>query len=185
MVMWDSKFSKQTYELVISRIGKKDYNKEITNLILTKIDMETTFCHHLLPDAWDYLTSLFGSIRGYESMFSNLDILKRYYRDGEKYKAEYLEYLEELGASNEHDSFLRDFALERERNGGPTADYIEGVINVYHKYRKTNMLNIIKLEDRIAVLKKEYDALPEEEVESLDKKGKKRISKILDYFKRV
>lgn len=187
VIMWGNKFSKANYELVISRIGKKEYNKEITNLILTKIDMESTFCHHLLPEAMEYLVTLFGHVIGSDDMFTNLDTLKRYYREGEMYNEEYLCYLGELGVSNEHESFFCDYAKEKAINSSVSADYVERCVQVYRKYSRTNMLNIIKLEDRINKLKEEFEKRSrEEEDKEISKEKKVRgISKILDYFKRV
>lgn len=176
--MWGNKYSQINKRIIVDRIGKTPYSKEITNLILCEIDMETTFIHHLLPYAMEYLVVLFGDIQGRDSMFSNLDILKKYYRDGAKFYEDYISYLDKIGVTNITNDGIDDF-LE-EITSDEEASYIKNTIGVYLKYVKTDLFNIIAMEDKIADMKKKEDEWKKER----EHKEKGRLSKVLDYFRK-
>ncbi len=188
--MWGNKFSRINKELIIDRMGKKPYDKELTNLFLAKVDMETTFAHHMLPDAMAYLVSLFGEIRSNDSIWQNLAILKKFYREGERYQGDYIKYLDDLGVSNDHEVFLENFVSDPTNCHGRDGDYVRKTIMVYRKYSRTSLLRIIKLEDQLAILEKQMDEENQQEKEMSDSleinvpSKKKGISKVLDYFRR-
>lgn len=180
--MWVNKFSRINKELIIDKIGQMPYSKEITNLILEKIDMETTFIHHLLPSAMDFLISLFGEIQGRDSAFSNLNILKRYYKEGELYYEEYWKFLGELGSVDIPDNLLDEIIVDK---WGNDADYVKKKMEVYMKYSSTSLYSIIKLEERIKDLKRQEKEQEEEVRKTGILENKKRsISKVLANFKK-
>lgn len=180
--MWDSKFASISKELICDRIGKNPYSKELTNLILTRIDMETTFMHHALPGAIDFLYKLFGDINLGDSYSSVLRVLKGYYKEGEFYYEEYMKHAEELGLVNMPDYLLDEIILDKWGNEG---DYIKKEMEVYLKYSRTSLCSIIKLDERIKELKQKEKECEEEVGEVEVSKNKKRgINKVLDYFKK-
>ncbi|MDE6292663.1 MAG: hypothetical protein K2L98_03165, partial [Bacilli bacterium] len=114
--MWISKFSRINKELICDRIGKNPYSKELTNLLLERIDRETTFMHHVLPYAIDFLRELFGDVDLGDSYSSALRVLKKYYKEGEKLYDEYVEYIGELGAINITNGLVDKFLEEKSKN---------------------------------------------------------------------
>lgn len=177
--MWGNKYSQINKKIIVDRIGKSPYSKEITNLILCKIDRETTFIHHLLPSAMEYLVTLFGEIRGRDSMFSNLDILKGYYKEGSVFYDEYIKYLDELGVTNITNAGVDEFARKMSDDEEEEA-YIRNTIRIYIKYARTDLLNIMALEQKIEDMKKRE----EEWINTQEYHEKNIVSKVLDYFRK-
>lgn len=185
-----SKFSRINKELICDRIGKNPYSKELTNLILERIDRETTFMHHVLPYAIDFLRELFGDVDLGDSYSSALRVLKRYYKEGEKLYDEYVEYLGELGAINIARGLEDKFFEEKSKNDEDFDPvYGKNTMEVYYKYQYS-LFNIIKLDEKISELKKceeEYDNERQAELEMNVEEIPKRptgVRKILDYFKK-
>lgn len=181
--MWPSKYSRANKELIIDRIGKNPYSKELVNLILTRIDIETTFMHHALPGAIDFLRNLFGDIDLGTSYTSALEVLKRYCKEGEQLHGEYLNYLDDLGALNISDEGKREFLKEKEQNeDGFDAEYGWKLMIVYSTYQY-RLLNILKLDEKISSMQALEDEEKKEMLENKVSKKKTMITKALDYFK--
>ena len=180
-----SKFSRANKELICDRIGKAPYSRELTNLIFTRIDMETTFVHHAFPEALDYLYSLFGNVDLGSNFISALEVLKRFYKAGNKLYEEYLEYVSELGSLNESEELLLQFLEEKAKNEERfDASYGRKVIAVYERYQHA-LFNIVKLDEKIASYKEKENDENNIEVREYGSRRKKGIMKMLGYFKGI
>ncbi len=184
-IMWGSKFSRVNKEIICDRIGKEPYSKELTNLILTRIDMETTFVHHAFPDALDFLRKLFGDVDFGSNFISALEVLKRYYKAGNKLYEEYMEYVNELGSINETEELLLRFLEEKESNEESfDASHGRKLIEVYERYQY-GLFNIVKLDEKIADYKRQENDEEIMKVGEAEPKRKKGVMKMLDYFKGI
>ncbi|MDE6142258.1 MAG: hypothetical protein K2G03_06605 [Bacilli bacterium] len=181
--MWTDKFVRINKEVVIDRMGKNPYSKELTNLILTRVDMETTFMHHKLPGAIEFLRELFGDVDFGGSYLSALEVIKRYYKKGEKLHQEYMEYLRELGALNMTDAIKKEFLKEKEKLDDFDSDYGWKLMQVYENYQY-GLFNIVRLDEKIEEMKRMESEYDEDVGNDVIKRNISSI-KILDYFKNI
>lgn len=179
--MWPSKFSRVNKELIIDRIGKNPYSRELSNLIFTRIDMETTFMHHALPGAIDFLRELFGDVEFGSSYTSALEVLKSYYKEGEKLYKEYISYLGDIGAVNISDENRQIFLKEKEGLGEMDASYGGNLMKVYDRYQYS-LFNIVRLDEKIAEMQLLEDEYEKELLENKVVPKRTGVAKILDYF---
>lgn len=180
--MWENNFSRMNKELIIDRLGKNPYSRELTNLMLTRIDMETTFMHHALPGAIDLLYSLFGDIDLGTSYVSALEVLKKYYKEGEVLYHEYLKYLGDLGAVNITDENKEEFLRERmEDNQIENISHSKKLMEVYTAYQY-GLFNIVRLDEKIEEMQRLSDEYQKDHKSDDKKHRKMKISQILSYI---